>query len=468
MTAALAAFCLLIFLASLSVRDIESSAVVDVSLSGKRAEAYLQRLIASELSDNQVMEYLQSTIQHSGSVVNDDIGDLNLDAVKDALDIRIAKLDGSDAYRVKASYVGRGTACERFLVDQIANAMAERMNTGHSAGNTIQQINQQYSHLHQEMANNASARQVELSSALDLLEELNSSLSSLHEDVEGVLMDRPASAFAAGPGSSLDPEVRNRLTQSLDALRLGLQGLNAGELRLEYDQLNQAVSELGDSLGPLLSDDAILEAAPQRGDSPMRVVNASLRQGGPLHGVLSSIDEIDIDSIRSRVLQTQQNLRSDAHQLRNQIASLNTATKELSENRIVVDAIFPVRSGPTDSGPSPGVLLLFGVLAIAFGATVAFGYKPELDDVGYESADDAAGKLKLPLVSALHADSTNEMDDTKQNSVANSIVRFCEIGLTGFVLLAVVLCLTIPEIRSAFVENPFYGLSRIGDLFFGP
>jgi hypothetical protein len=253
----------------------------------------------------------------------------------------------------------------------------------------------------------------------------------------------------------------------LNSLRDGLQRLDASGFHPAYEPLNQAAGEISHTLGPLLQADAIATESVRGTSSPMRVVNASLGSGGPLNRVLDSIESLDIDTIKSRLLQTQQNLRSDALETRNQIISLNAATKEMSDNRIVVDAISPVRTAPADAGPRPAMLLMFGLFAIAFGAAVAFRYKPELVDVGFDSADDAARSIGLPLVSTIRVDLAEVAGRGKKDCIANSIVRVCEIGLTGFVLLTVVLCLTIPEIRSAFVENPIFGLSRIGELFFG-
>ena len=198
----------------------------------------------------------------------------------------------------------------------------------------------------------------------------------------------------------------------------------------------------------------------------MRIINASLRghQHRGKNGILELLEKCDTDSIRTQIGQAKNNLRTDTIQLRENVTAMNSLSGDVSESRFIVNSVSDASTVPVDNAPGIGHLLLIGLFSIGFGSVVSAYYRPELENLGFESTESAEHLLGLPVVASV----TEDVDDSSEpNSVANSVVRYCEVGLFGFFVLTVLLCFVQPELRDAFVENPIYGFSRMVGMFFG-
>ena len=146
-------------------------------------------------------------------------------------------------------------------------------------------------------------------------------------------------------------------------------------------------------------------------------------------------------------------------------ASLGISEHQLTESTPVMQKIDYAEGShrvKVDVPTKIGIPLLFSVL---LGGVLAWRYNPQTHLTRFQSADEVAKSLQLPIMTTL-------VDDTRlvpprQKGIANGVVKGFEwigLSLLGVVLLA---CVVNGNILATLVESPTYAMTRIIWIIFG-
>jgi hypothetical protein len=295
----------------------------------------------------------------------------------------------------------------------------------------------------------------ELDQTNDLVNDLNSGLSDVHQAVESI---RPQGGFEDADSIAQNEFERGRIDSLLSTLSSKIEEFKVATEEEVLNQIGRSIANIKQQLDEInLPLDG--EAA-----SSMRIINAALPESNSAaRSILELLGQLDTDTIQARIGQVQNNLRAGAVELREDVSELRTMTNRFSESRFVVNGVSGARTRPSAKGPNIGHIFVFGFIAMVGATFVATYYRPELENCGFETIESIQETLSVPVVSEIVSDGQQRPEKA---ALGNKIVRYCEVGLFGFVLLSAILCFIQPDIREAFFESPFYGMSKIANLFF--
>jgi len=452
-TIALSVFCALVFISSISDRQFETVSSVDVSGKGDRPEIMLHRLIGNEINDSKLSAHLELAFQKS-NLAEQDFQNIDLDVVRDSIDFRIAKRQ-SGGFRLTTAFNGDGSVIEKDLTRSLTRSLAEGIGSRESIADSVYQVEQQFGQIFDTVKINATELHKELNIANQLVNELNLELSNVHQSIEQLkYRQKPEASNDRFVDKKHEAQFRAMVTE----LKQKLAEIETVKEEWQFEQLRDSIADI---------NTRIKNFDPQRqvsSEQPVRILNASLAAGDAEVGtILSTLDSLDIDTVQSKIGQLQTNATTDANRLDAELRQLKSMTRNLSSNNFVVSCITDAKTQPADSAPLRRQLLLFGMLASGIGLAVSMAYRPELIGIGFEDTEEVENTLGLPVIATLDV---NEDEESSNSCWANSLLRFCEIALFGFILLTAILCLIQPDLRVAFFENPFFGMSKLSRLFF--
>lgn len=453
LTIAITTFCALCFISSASYRDFETLSSVDVTGQGERPEEMVHRLVSNEIDDASLSSHLELSVQNS-NIADQDIQNVDLQAVRDKLDFRIAKRQ-SGGFRVTTAFVGNGGVVEKNLTRSITRQLAEGIGSRDAVLKSVADVNQQFGRVVETVNFNATRLHDDIESTNRMVDSLNVGLSDIHRSIEDLKYQQaPASLTDRFENQASTEEFQNAISD----LKRKLVEIESAQDEWEFEQLRNSISKINRRLQNLNTqrDEPV--------DQPVRIRNASMAESNPQVGsILASLNSLDIDSVQSKLGQIRNNSTVNADRLGAELRNLQTLAGDLSSNNFVISCISDAATQPVDSVPIRRQMFLFAMLAGATGFGVALFYRPEFDGLGFEDSDDAESTLGLPVVATVIA---KDDEEDKPGSWANSLVRFCEIALFGFFLLTVILCMIQPDLRAAFFENPVFGMSKLSRLFF--
>jgi hypothetical protein len=300
----------------------------------------------------------------------------------------------------------------------------------------------------------------ELSQTNEVINQLNRGLSDIHEQVELLRPPRSLNADFSDP-SLVDSTDREQIANLLESLKGKLDQIETANNERELNQVGQAIADINQQLKnlelPSLSD--------QR--KPMRVINTSLpEQGSTSAAILDMLQNLDTDAIQTKIGQIQNHLESDARQLREHVGELRNLADKLVESRFVVNGVSEVRAVPRQSPVGTLTLLFFGAGAACCGSLAFRYYRPELDDVGFETVQEAEQLLGIPVIAGIHATEPVPSSRLFNFRFTNVAVRAAEVAFFGIVLLVVSICFLSADIRELFFENPLFAFSKIIQLLY--
>ena len=454
-TIALTVFCGLVFFNSITNRHFETVSSIDVSGKSESPEVMLHRLIANEIDDSKLSAHLEMAFQKS-NLASQDFQNINLEEVRDSIDFRIAKRQ-SGGFRLTTAFMGDGSVIEKDLTRSLTRSLAEGIGSRETIMNTVRQVDQKFGQVIETVKINAAELHGELNVANQLVNKLNLELSDIHQSIEGL-------KYREAPGNSKDKLVNHEneveFQSMVNELKIKLAEIESAQDELQFEQLRNSISEINRRIKSFSPDQA------ESIDQPVRIVNASMATGNAEVGmILESLNSLDLDSVQLKIGKLQTSSAADANRLDVEIRELKNLSANLSGNSFVVNSITDARTQPADSVPLRRQLLLFAMLASCVGFAVALAYRPEFVGMGFENTEEAENTLGLPVITTLGANEDVD-EEAVHGSWANSLVRFCEIALFGFVLLTAILCLIQPDLRVAFFENPIFGMSKLSRLFF--
>ena len=456
----LTVFFVLAFFGAISIKEFETTSSLDISVSSKDPEAFFKQIISEEIGDQRLSSHVSESVSGTLDVKDSDLSTLNLEQIRDAFDFRIAKRINCNQYRLTAAYVGDGTPAEQNLTRSLVSSLAVRLGSSDSVEQAFAKVNGRFQSIQDRVESNATVLDQDLKSTNQLVDSLNVGLSDIHESVELIRPNEPNTADFTNTGEIVSsPLNREQFDNLLGSLEEKIAAIKLANDERELHQLGLAVSKIYADLReldlPNLNDDE---------SGSVRIINAAMTESNSaVKAVLELLDELDTDSIQTKLGQIQNNLRVDTIQLREELVGLQSLTNNLTESRYVVNSVSQAVTKPGESAPHFGHIFLFGCFAAGVGMTVASFYQPEIEDVGFADVESAAELLGTPVVACIAGVSDSEEG---KEGWANTLIRYCEIGLFGFILLTVILCFIQPDLRNAFFESPFYGLSKMKDLFF--
>lgn len=243
---------------------------------------------------------------------------------------------------------------------------------------------------------------------------------------------------------------------------LAIESVSGTELRQQVDQLQWLVSQIENDLSEVKN---AIEAIPNgtQPNNPFR--SASHSSNLPNHSdadstaamteIRDAISAIDIATIRQQL----NHLQTISESMVAPPNNFGSAEQSLTGTpRSVVTSI---RTVPIGGLPDRSQLVLIGIFSAVVGSVVAVNYSA-FADRGFANVSRIVTRLGLPVVATLPADRNGVMNrEQPKLPLANRVVHVAKLLLLAIVVLALGFCLINSEVRAAFIENPFYGFSRI-------
>lgn len=453
-TTAASLFCFLCFFSSAFLKDFETTSYVDISASSQQPEMLFEEAIGKEISDEKLVGHIAASLTQSNYGEDFDVAHVDLENVRESLNFRISPNKTGQQFRLSAAYSGNGSQPEQALTKNIVHAVAHRLSGIDRMANAMQTFNSKCELVQSNIEIKAQKLHEELGHTHNLVNYLNADLSDIHEVVESI---RPEASFGNPNSLAQEGFDREQVAGLLNSLQEKLDELSVSSQE-ETARIGQSIATINDQLR------ALNVSTTGETQQSIRIINASLPEGNAaIRSILEMLNNVDTDSIQTRIGQIQNHLKVDAVQLREDVSELRNLTNQFSESRFVVNGISEPRTRPAGRFPNIGHVFLLGLVSLIGGAFVATYYRPENANQGFDTEDAVKNTLGLPVVSKLV--SAIEKED-RPKPWGNSVVGFFEVALFGFVLLVAILCLIQPEIRAAFFESPFYGMSKIANLFF--
>ena len=173
----------------------------------------------------------------------------------------------------------------------------------------------------------------------------------------------------------------------------------------------------------------------------------------------TSIDSIDIESLRSVI----EGLKTDSTTPRSVGGTQDGSTQPRATGPESIETL------PINGVPSVPWLILIGSFSALVGSTVAWNFQP-FESRGFSDFESLEKKLEVPVVATIGL--VTESDDGTPGaknvmSFSNRVVRLGGLFLFGLFVVVAGFVLISPEVRQAFMENPFYGFAKIVRMFAG-
>lgn len=459
---------MLSLIVSSSIREYSTSSVIEMSVVGNDPNLLCRRLVDAEIADSGLSRHVQTAKENTGLLINHAINRADLDTIRNDLVFDLENV-GSRRWRLAIRMRGAGTDCERSLTGSIADSLAGKLTTENLARETYQQLESSFTSLRENLQQLSGQRHRELVSANRSVEQLDAGLSDIYQQLESLSpFDVPNDQLASD--NPIDPESQAaELARILDALESRLRDMDEIQSGEEFARLSESVDDVRTQLDRIEPEKTRLRSS--AGETPLRVVNTELpRRSAVAAGLLESVEGLDTDSLRAKISQVQQNLRTDTNQILSQIKETQRLAGELANNRIVLQSVHAPKTTPAKPLPGLSTMFLLACVSVGAGIAGAVWYQPALTGVGFENFEQLGRRLKLPVIARINPESEKESvaNEDQGPFTSNAVFQVCEIVLFTFAALLVVLCILQPEVRIAFLENPLLGLAKLAELVMGP
>lgn len=453
LSTSMAVFFALSIIGSLTVSRFQTRSYLELTSTAEIDGKFFQQLIDLELEDQQLTKHIEAASRNSLLIENRHIANQELERIREQVSFQTSRRKNGNQYRVAAVFSGLGSEGEKNLTRSLVRGLSRRIASKNNVEEALARVQHQFIEVKNSIEQNATRLQAELSVASRLVDELNLDLSNAYRTVESLGTElRPDGSNVAF--EELDKSSVNEL---LGALKNKLSQIETTENDQDLYNLGQAVAQINKDLQELgLSDSA---------NKSMRIINASLPQtNSAVRSILDILAKCDTDSLQTQIGRAQNNLKVDAIQLREDVTAANLLAEQIPESRYIVNSVSDGPTLPEENSPGVGYMLLIGLFSIGFGSVISMYYRPEFEEVGFESVENTQEILGVPVIARIE-----ESDEVAEepNTVANSVVRYSEVALFGFFVLTLLLCFAQPDLRQAFLDSPIYGLSRMAGMFFG-
>jgi len=190
---------------------------------------------------------------------------------------------------------------------------------------------------------------------------------------------------------------------------------------------------------------------------------SSKRNSAPtLDDIESSVDSIDLENLRNVI----SGLKANVSPWGDLDVELERSTGNQKTNEIK-----PSRTLPINGVPSIPFLLLLGGVSAMVGSVVAWHYDP-FATKGFSDTVSVRKRLNVPVIGTLNLSNPHDLvqdsvdgeglaSQTHSDPFANRCVKIASLFLLGFIAIVFTFVILNSEIRTAFFENPFFGLAKI-------
>lgn len=466
----LAAFVLLCFVWTLSVRGFSSLANIVVSCSQEtHPEHLMQRLVSNEMSDQSLSQHIMIASEKAG-IENEHVLNRRFDEIREAFDFQIRKRQGVSEYQISARFSGNGSDGEQLLLKSVVTSLAQKLQTAAVIDEQTELVDQRYEKIQKNIETLAANRQAQLEESDHLVQRLDADLSLLHQQVQQ-LKSLPISEtrFNTRPENPRSDAValRQQFESQLEALTELQNGLtrDPSSSQAHLRTLENQISQLRDEI---TSIEATSDQDKLASNGPVWIRNVSHSGNSAVNAALDSIVALDTDSIHTKIGEINHAIRSDAIQQREDVSTLRVLSANVPNVNYNVRSVSRVQNIPDGGVPANAQLMLLGLIAFVFGSVVATFFRPELTDRGFESLEKAESFLGVPIVAEVQSYvEPGSNHETGSLGIANRIAQFSEIALFTVALLLIFICFWYPHIRESFFVNPFHGLTKVAWLLFG-
>jgi len=190
---------------------------------------------------------------------------------------------------------------------------------------------------------------------------------------------------------------------------------------------------------------------------------SSKRNSAPtLDDIESSVDSIDVDNLRNVI----SGLKANVAPQGDLDVELGPSTGNEKHNEMK-----PSKTLPINGVPSVPFLLLLGGLSAMVGSVVAWHYDP-FATKGFSDTGSVRKRLNVPVIGTLNLTSPHNLaldsvgsegsvKAAQPDPFANRCVKIASLFLICFFTIVFTFIIFNSEIRTAFFENPFFGLAKI-------
>ncbi len=400
---------------------------------------------------------------------SDVLRSLDPEIIRDAIHIQGRPAVSGNIVEYRLSIVGDGSADEIEFANLLVSRINSQLGLKLSEENhrqVIRELSSDFRAFHSGVLDELSGQ---LGRVID-------SINTAHNDIQIVRNDLASIDFSTQAISA--PGVMGRpATSSLEDLQAEKSRLLAEpgmtEFHPQVQRLQKQIEQLNDSTGTPSSPRQEFASS---GNTPSVVIknqfipNATSAQpqaptidfSAPIGQVVSDISMIDLSTPRAELKNLQQSVdtaagsgliveRINKRALEQLQYTLPVAMTDLSAAR---------RPAPIGGAPTTAQFMWLLLFAAAFGTIIAVNYDPSLKRRRFRSVEHMQRKLGLPVVGVLRNRPALVIPKPIHRLLATRIVRICEWTLFALAVLLILAALVNSEVASAFIENPFHGITK--------
>lgn len=388
------------------------------------------------------------------------IGRADLDSIRSKIQVYTKFKPGSSEASVKLSFYGNGSEGECRFVQRLSEDVLAFLRLTDGIPNMDAAIADVSTHLKKHAVN-----QDRFSSSLkSMVNDVETRIATIDSRMRNVWQNNQAPAMETLAATNLRAR-RNELAR-LETQR--------DEMRLNFNADAGSLQRLNDQITNIRRDIEHLEASSSglAGARNTPFHNASFAKNThagtvtPVEAELLSDLSQDISSIQFSSLVASID-KIDQHRRQNlnaPIEFLDELSGRLTmspESDPAVSLLAPgtVGTRPVGGKPAGAQMVILTFLAMAFGSVVVWHLNPKEQDSGFADIEAMSKTLGVPVVDQFPLKSPRE--SAKQMTMPVRLVKICESVALIMLLVVVVSCLLSSEVRTAMLENPLEGLSRI-------
>ncbi|MGI9516323.1 MAG: hypothetical protein ACR2NP_04700 [Pirellulaceae bacterium] len=463
--------CLLLW--PLSVRNFRTTASFDLRYEPTSGleKASLNKIVVDALREQTDHNGLASLVaQLESPLLSRVLKSLDPDIIRDAIHIQgRPSTSGGNTVEYRLSMLGNGSVDEiefaNLLVSQINSQL--RLTLSHdNHQQVIQQLTAEFETYHNGVLHHLSGH---LSRVIESVGTAQNDIQIIRNDLANIDMSGQTISAPVAMGrpsvATLD-RLRNEKTRLLSEPGVTEFHPQVQLIQKQIEQLAQSASgntgqrqeftSTGDAPSVVIKN----QFAP--GATPENNTSQSIDFAAPVNQVLSDISMIDLSTPRSELQMLQQAVdaesgtaviadRLNERAIENLQVPLPVAMTNLSAAR---------RPTPVGGAPTTSQFMWLLLVAAGFGTVIAVNYDPALKTRRFRSVEHMQRKLGLPVVGVLRNRPTLEIPKPVNRLLATRIVRVCEWTLFGLAVLLILAALVNSEVATAFIENPFHGITR--------
>lgn len=455
MVTALAAYLLVCLAYSTMIRGFATESQVGVTVQDEaQFESQIRSLLDQQLNDTTLAATIQK-ISESTEIRSPLLAQPDLEVLKASLGFKVEKHIEKPEYRIRAILQGHGTEDEMILVNMLTNNIREQLSQQWTLAERQREIDDQFHQMFTELDRFSHDHERGLEISRNLISGIDQGLGDVYQAVVDLRRESPAEA----PAVTAQPQ--DPAAQALQTARADLVAERA-KLLATLNEQHPRVVQLDRAIHQL---DREINAIP-RDDAPFRNVAHANAVSSKVQDVLMRLEQMDVQPLLEQVASLTESVESHAIGQRENLATLQSLLQTRIDNVYSVDSEVHLSNVPIGGVPTGRGLVAILTLSCLLGMYLAKRYQPEHQQRGFASSADVSRKLGLPVVATL-SQSQFRLSTEQPVPLANRLVRYAEIALFSVSLLLVSACLFQPEVRRAFMENPFYGLARLSWIFIG-